>query len=339
MLGYFSNDPQKQDKQIRVEIEQRAAAGPALRRPDDPADRRGARRRGCRTRPPAAPVAALTVPRADAAAVAGARRRRGAGPAGRSTRIRSARRRTARRWTPCRRSTCRRRRPPGRRPRPAGGPVGPPPSQPPVGAGEPPGSFPSIPGMGMTNVGPDRNDPFPNRSFADVVTSVEEAPTGRFMFSVGANSFQGLMGGITHLREELRHPQPPDLLERLRQQQGVPRRRPGVADQPPGGHPDQLHAGQRPRSVSLRPADRAGGLRLPVPAPLSQLGRAARRRPGQPRPPDRHHDVCRRVRLGRGGRLLRLSDPGPGRLPGGQRLHPVVRRSCPASGSTTGTTR
>jgi outer membrane protein insertion porin family len=75
--------------------------------------------------------------------------------------------------------------------------VGPPPGQPPVGSGEPPASFPSIPGMGMTNVGPDRNDPFPNRSFADVVTSVEEAPTGRLMFSVGANSFQGLMGGIS----------------------------------------------------------------------------------------------------------------------------------------------
>ena len=66
----------------------------------------------------------------------------------------------------------------------------------PVGAGEPPGSFPSIPGMNMTDVSPDRNDPFPNRSFADIVTSVEEAPTGRFMIGVGANSFQGLTGNI-----------------------------------------------------------------------------------------------------------------------------------------------
>jgi outer membrane protein insertion porin family len=65
---------------------------------------------------------------------------------------------------------------------------------PPVGAGEPPASFPSIPGMNMTDVSPDRNDPFPNRSFADIVTSVEEGPTGRFMIGVGANSFQGLMG-------------------------------------------------------------------------------------------------------------------------------------------------
>jgi len=73
-------------------------------------------------------------------------------------------------------------------------PVNPPP--PPVGTGEPAGTFPSIPGMNMTDVAPDRNDPFPNRSFADIVTSVEEAPTGRFMIGIGANSFQGLMGNV-----------------------------------------------------------------------------------------------------------------------------------------------
>ena len=56
--------------------------------------------------------------------------------------------------------------------------------------------FPAFPGMNMTDVGPDKNDAFPNRSFADVVASVEEAPTGRFMIGVGANSFQGLMGNI-----------------------------------------------------------------------------------------------------------------------------------------------
>jgi outer membrane protein insertion porin family len=87
--------------------------------------------------------------------------------------------------------------PPGPPPLPpgAGGvPLNPP--QPPVGAGEPPATFPSVPGMNMTRVGPDLSDPFPNRSFADVVASVEEAPTGRFMISVGANSFQGLIGSI-----------------------------------------------------------------------------------------------------------------------------------------------
>jgi outer membrane protein insertion porin family len=70
------------------------------------------------------------------------------------------------------------------------------PAPPPVGTGEPPGTFPSIPGMNMTDFGPDHNDPFPNRSFADVITSVEEAPTGRFMIGVGANSFQGLTGNV-----------------------------------------------------------------------------------------------------------------------------------------------
>ncbi|WP_254053459.1 outer membrane protein assembly factor [Singulisphaera sp. GP187] len=68
---------------------------------------------------------------------------------------------------------------------------------PPIGAGEPPGMEPSIPGMNMTDVGPDRQDPFPNRSFADVVTSVSEAPTGRFMAGIGASGFQGLNGSLT----------------------------------------------------------------------------------------------------------------------------------------------
>ena len=57
--------------------------------------------------------------------------------------------------------------------------------------------------MNVTDVSPDRNDPFPNRSFADIVTSVEEAPTGRFMIGVGANSFQGLMGIGLDLRERI----------------------------------------------------------------------------------------------------------------------------------------
>jgi outer membrane protein insertion porin family len=74
-------------------------------------------------------------------------------------------------------------------------PVNPPP--PPIGTNEPPATWPSIPGMNMTNVGPDRNDAFPNRAFADIVTSVEEAPTGRFMIGVGANSFQGLIGNVS----------------------------------------------------------------------------------------------------------------------------------------------
>jgi outer membrane protein insertion porin family len=57
--------------------------------------------------------------------------------------------------------------------------------------------FPSIPGMNMTDVGPDRQDPFPNQAFADIITSVEEAPTGRFMLGVGASGFQGLTGTLS----------------------------------------------------------------------------------------------------------------------------------------------
>jgi outer membrane protein insertion porin family len=71
------------------------------------------------------------------------------------------------------------------------------PGAPPVGAGEPPATFPSMPGLNMTDVGPDRNDPFPNRSFADIVTAVDEAPTGRVMLGVAASSFQGLFGNFT----------------------------------------------------------------------------------------------------------------------------------------------
>ncbi len=71
----------------------------------------------------------------------------------------------------------------------------------PLGAGEPPARFPDIPGMNMNDVGPDRQEPFANRSFADISTSLEEAPTGRFMFGVGASSFGGLSGNfIVHER-------------------------------------------------------------------------------------------------------------------------------------------
>ncbi len=69
---------------------------------------------------------------------------------------------------------------------------------PPVGAGELPGTDPSIPGMNVTDVSPDRNDPFPNRSFADILTSIEEGSTGAFMVGVGANSFQGLIGNLQY---------------------------------------------------------------------------------------------------------------------------------------------
>ena len=59
-----------------------------------------------------------------------------------------------------------------------------------------PGLFPNTPNLNMTDVGPDRQEPFANRSFADIVTSLDEAPTGRIMFGVGASSFGGLNGNV-----------------------------------------------------------------------------------------------------------------------------------------------
>ncbi|MDB5349428.1 MAG: outer membrane protein/protective antigen [Planctomycetota bacterium] len=86
---------------------------------------------------------------------------------------------------------------------PAGGPPGPfsrggPPGTPtpPVGNGEPPGTMPSIPGMNQTDVGPGRNEPFANRDYADIVTSLDETSTGRLMLGVGATSYGGIFGNL-----------------------------------------------------------------------------------------------------------------------------------------------
>ena len=76
-------------------------------------------------------------------------------------------------------------------------PPGSTPPTPPIGTGEPPGTIPSVPGLNAFDVGPDRQDPFPGRAYADIVTAVEEAPTGRFMLGVGASSWQGLTGNLT----------------------------------------------------------------------------------------------------------------------------------------------
>jgi outer membrane protein insertion porin family len=214
MLGYFSNDPDKQEKQIRVEIQHR-------RPPDQPYGElmiqhldQASRARmqdpqvtQARMQEPAdGPTVGVQVPDPLTA------QPRGPGAGAASAAPPALQPLGENPFSPPADSPPQVTIPPIDVPEPPPGPApgpmapggliapgipnGPPPGQPPVGAGEPPGSFPSIPGMGMTNVGPDRNDPFPNRSYADVITSIEEAPTGRFMVSVGANSFQGLMGGI-----------------------------------------------------------------------------------------------------------------------------------------------
>ncbi|MDR3637668.1 MAG: POTRA domain-containing protein [Isosphaeraceae bacterium] len=71
------------------------------------------------------------------------------------------------------------------------------PRTPPIGTDVPNGMIPNVPGMNATDVGPDRNDPYTNRQYADVITSIEEAPTGRFMLGVGASGAQGLYGNAT----------------------------------------------------------------------------------------------------------------------------------------------
>jgi outer membrane protein insertion porin family len=66
---------------------------------------------------------------------------------------------------------------------------------PPVGEGEPPG-FPSLPGGNMSGPPSDRTEPFRERSFVDLITQVDEAPTGRLGLMVGVNSYQGLIGNF-----------------------------------------------------------------------------------------------------------------------------------------------
>jgi hypothetical protein len=58
--------------------------------------------------------------------------------------------------------------------------------------GEPPGTFPPLPGGNMTDVGPDRPEPFSNRSYSNIVTEVEEAPTGRLQFGTQSVPYKGL---------------------------------------------------------------------------------------------------------------------------------------------------
>ena len=83
--------------------------------------------------------------------------------------------------------------------RPPTGPVAPGtlPRTPPIGSDVPNGMIPNVPGMNATDVGPDRGDAFTNRQYADVITSIEEASTGRLMAGFGASGAQGLYGQLS----------------------------------------------------------------------------------------------------------------------------------------------
>jgi outer membrane protein insertion porin family len=71
----------------------------------------------------------------------------------------------------------------------------PPPVYPPPNPGAlNPAQEPNLPNSNMNDVGPDRQEPFPGRSYADIVANVDEAPTGRLMFGFGASSYGGLSG-------------------------------------------------------------------------------------------------------------------------------------------------
>ncbi len=98
---------------------------------------------------------------------------------------------------------------PGPGPGPVRGPI-----RQPIDTGVPPGTFPSLPGTNANDVGPDRQEAFPDRApmdivnsvepgpgtndraYADLQANVEEGPTGNFMLGVSASSFQGLNGNL-----------------------------------------------------------------------------------------------------------------------------------------------
>lgn len=64
----------------------------------------------------------------------------------------------------------------------------------PLDSTERPGLLPSLPNSNQTDVGPDLNEPFKPRAYADIVTQVDEAPTGRALVGIGASTSGGLSG-------------------------------------------------------------------------------------------------------------------------------------------------
>ncbi len=77
-----------------------------------------------------------------------------------------------------------------------------PPSPGPAGSiydpSNPTGSMPGFPNNNINQeIGPDRQEPFiANKAYADVMASVDEAPTSRLMLGVGASSYGGLYGNV-----------------------------------------------------------------------------------------------------------------------------------------------
>ena len=198
------------------------------------------------------------------------------------------------------------------------------PGPPPVGTGEPAGTFPSIPGMNMTDVGPDHSDPFPNRSFADVLASVEEAPTGRFMIGVGANSFQGLMGNVQIYEKNFDIFNIPRSFSDIANGQAFRGGGQSLQLNLLAGYLDQLDVDQPARAISLRPADwrltrRAITTSVFIPTGTN-VAAAARSRWGSQFGTSIYADTAVRAEE---CRFFRLSIARSRRLPGGERLHVV----------------
>jgi hypothetical protein len=68
--------------------------------------------------------------------------------------------------------------------------------------------FPAIPGMNMTDFGPDHNDPFPGRSFDEILRSIEESPTCRFPLPLDTSSDERAAISV--------HPPGPECSERMK---------------------------------------------------------------------------------------------------------------------------
>ena len=186
---YFQNDPQNNNgKQIEIKAVNKREADQPYAEPAVLDAEELVRRMQSPDEPPAAGVGPTNVVPMDDPGVAPAQ---GAGPQGDGTAL-----------------------PPANLPPPP--PITAPsagrPRAAPFGANTPPGTFPSIPGTNATDVGPDRNEPFNNRSFstitqstepaeprkyADLDVNVNEGSTGNLMLGVTANSFQGIFGSLT----------------------------------------------------------------------------------------------------------------------------------------------
>ena len=178
----------------------------------------------------------------------------------------------------------------------------------------PPGSFPSLPaGNNLTDTGPDRQEPFTNRSIADIVTSLDEAPTGSLMFGVGASSYGGLFANFIVHESNFDYKDLPKKASDLFSGQAF---RGGGQDLrielSPGTQINRAQISFRnPYLFDLPIGFNASAYTFKRYYP--GLDRAARGHPYRAGQAVRRQDVCRRGGAGRGREHLRVQESGPGR--------------------------